>query len=74
MPVGAYVWDPFDSLSSVCSFTQENVAFGSTIVDGARTVSNPDMKIIATELNQPLPTAHSTVTPNLTFFHIRGIA
>ena len=70
VPIGAYVWAPFDSLFSVCSFERDDVAFGSAIVDSALTASNPNMKMIATKPKQPLAAAHSTVTQDLKYcFH-----
>ena len=48
-PLAAYLWAPFDKLSSVCSFAREDKAFCSTIVDSERKTSEPDVRMIASK-------------------------
>jgi hypothetical protein len=67
-PLAAYLWAPFDKLSSVCSFVCGDMAFGYAIVDGARKMSKPDARMIASEPNCSYSASRSTGTPSLKYY------
>ena len=62
LPLGSFIWTPFNKTPSVVSFGRENKAFGSAIVDGKRTGSGHGMKMVASD---PTPGGTAMVSRTL---------